>query len=94
MGWRLGKRSGTPRPEPVEQDLLDQLEKARQEWRVARAYFDSVTDSDLVLEAVHRLEATQRKYMHLWKIAREQGLRVDAERMARFLTNAQSGFSS
>lgn len=94
MGMRLGKRPVASRPEPSDQDLIDQLEAARQEWRVARAYFDSVTDSDLVLEAVHRLEATQRKYMHLWKAAREQGLRVDRERMARFLTNQQSGFSS
>lgn len=94
MGMRLGKRLRSPRPEPARQDLIDQLEAARQEWRTARAYFDSVVDSDLVLEAVHRLEATQRKYMHLWKVAREQGLRVDRERMARFLADQQSGFSS
>ncbi|WP_144440643.1 DUF2508 family protein [Limnochorda pilosa] len=74
--------------------LVEQLEAARQEWRQARAYFDAVSDPDLVVEAVHRLEASQRKYMYLWKLARAEGVRVDRQRMARFLFGTESGFSS
>jgi len=93
-GWPVHLRWGKRGSDGAHQDLIDQLEAARQEWRAARAYFDSVSDSDLVLEAVHRLEASQRKYIHLWKTARAQGLRVDRERMARFLLDQQSGISS
>lgn len=74
--------------------LIDHLEEARREWQRARAYFDSVHDTDLVVEAVHRLEACQRKYMYLWKLARAQGARVDREQMARLLVGRESGISS
>lgn len=74
--------------------MIDQLEAARREWQRARAYFDAVHDTDLVVEAIHRLEACQRKYMYLWKLARAQGTRVDREQMARLLIGWESGISS
>ena len=43
MHLRWGKRGS----DGAHQDLIDQLEAARQEWRAARAYFDSVSDSPL-----------------------------------------------
>lgn len=58
-------------------DLLDNIDKARQDWFVAKKYFDYVTDPDLIDMAIYNIEATEKRYMYLLKMARSKGLRLD-----------------
>jgi hypothetical protein len=58
-------------------ELKDLVERARLDWLEARAYFDNVTDPDLVDYAIFCIEAAEKKYMYLLKLAREQGLRLN-----------------
>lgn len=57
-------------------DLQDAVEQARVDWLQARAFFDNVTEPDLVDYAIYYIEAAERKYMYLLKQARAQGLRL------------------
>lgn len=61
--------------------FLEAVEAARREWLSARAYFDNVTDADLVDHAIFTIEAAEKKYMYLLKQAREFGSRFDEERL-------------
>lgn len=49
------------------------VEQARNEWLCARAYFDNVTDPDLIDHAIYSIEAAERKYMFLLRRAGELG---------------------
>lgn len=57
--------------------LLESVEQARREWENARAYFNFVTDPDLIDMAIYAIEAAEKKYMYLLKAARTQGIRLD-----------------
>ncbi|NLJ68278.1 MAG: YaaL family protein [Firmicutes bacterium] len=62
---------------PSDDDLGALIEQARQEWIVAKAYFDNVEDPDLVDYAVYSVEAAERKYMYLMKKAKDSLERFD-----------------
>ena len=47
------------------------VEKARREWLAAKSYFNAVTEVGLVDYAIHLVEAAERKYMYLLRLARE-----------------------
>lgn len=57
--------------------LSEAVEGARQDWLRARAYFDNVTDPDLIDHAIYCIEAAERKYMYLLKQAKVTGFRLD-----------------
>jgi len=50
--------------------------KAHAEWQAAQAYFENVTDPDLVDHAIFAIEAAERKYMYLLRHAEEFGYRL------------------
>lgn len=54
------------------------VEHARQEWLTARAFFETVSDPDLVDQAIYLLEAAERKYMYLLRKARQELTAVGA----------------
>ncbi|MDS1030493.1 DUF2508 family protein [Bacillota bacterium LX-D] len=54
--------------------LLKALEKAQKECAMARNFFDQVLDQDLVDFAIYEMEAAERRYMHLLKLAKKEGL--------------------
>lgn len=62
---------------PKVPEFLASVETARREWLVARAYFDSVTDPDLIDHAIFSIEAAEKKYMYLLKRAKDMELGVD-----------------
>lgn len=47
------------------------VRQARMEWNTARAVFDSVSDPDLIDHAIYAVEAAERRYMYLVKLAKE-----------------------
>lgn len=55
--------------------MIQAIEKARQDWMIAKSYFNNATDPDLVDHAIYSIEAAEKKYMYLLKQARQQGLR-------------------
>ncbi|MGI6128979.1 MAG: YaaL family protein [bacterium] len=62
-----------PSSKPVQTDLVDQVEQARREWQLARRFFESVTDPDLIDYAIYNLQATEQRYTYLLKQARLEG---------------------
>lgn len=59
-----------------QQELLDLVERARQDWMAAKVYFENVSDPDLVDHAIHTMDATQKRYMYLLRKAREGNVAV------------------
>lgn len=65
----------TSNQEPSSDDeLLDAIRTARQEWYAAQSYFENVSDQELVDYSIYKLEAAKRKYMYLLNLARKEGL--------------------
>ncbi|SDF63896.1 DUF2508 family protein [Sporolituus thermophilus] len=62
-----------PEPKPLP-PLPDVVEQARQEWLSAQNYYNNVSDSDLVDHAVYLMQAAEKKYMYLLKLARKEGI--------------------
>lgn len=60
-------------PDP---DLTVAVEEARVEWSAARRYFEIVSEPDLIDQAIYSLQAAERKYMYLLKLAKLQGAPV------------------
>lgn len=56
--------------------LADAVEDARQQWVAAKAFFDDVTDPQLIDYAVFSIGAAEKRYMFLLEEARRQGVRV------------------
>lgn len=62
QGWGLNEELAA---------LAEAIKEAREEWLAAQRFFAEVTEPDLVDQAIYRLEAAERKYMYLWKVARK-----------------------
>ncbi len=56
--------------------LEDAVEEARAEWVSARRYFECVSEPDLVDQAIYSMEAAERKYMYLLRLAKAEGAQV------------------
>lgn len=55
--------------------MIDNIRIAHEEWKNAEAYFQNVTDDDLVDYAIYRVQAAKTRYVYLMKLAREMGIR-------------------
>lgn len=56
----------------ADSSLQDDVDSARRDWESARSYFETVTDPDLIDHAIYAMEAAERKYMYLLRLAREK----------------------
>ena len=54
--------------------LVESIEQARGEWLSSRAYFEAVSDPDLVDHAIYMMEAAEKRYIYLLKKAREANI--------------------
>ncbi len=57
-------------------DLSRQVDEARREWLSAKAYFETVSDPELVDHAIHLVVATEKKYVYLLRQAKKTYSRV------------------
>jgi len=57
--------------------ILDSIRLAHEEWKNAEKYFENVTDPDLIDHAIYRIEAARTRYTYLLKLAREMGIHGD-----------------
>jgi hypothetical protein len=67
-GW-LGRWTQTDvrRMQEEERALRRQMEAAKREMEAAEAYFQNVTDPELVDHAIYTMEAAKRKYLYLYR---------------------------
>jgi len=65
-----------PPDEDEDDEMVDLVEVARQEWLAAQLFFNSVADPDLVDHAIYRIDAAEKKYLYLLRKARESGYRI------------------
>ncbi len=54
-----------------EEKILDMIKAAHDEWKNAEAFFQDVTDPDLIDHAIYRIQAAKTRYSYLIKLARE-----------------------
>jgi hypothetical protein len=64
-----------------EQQLIQEIEKAKEEWVLAQSRLDCVTDPELIDHAIFLIEAAEKKYMYLLRKARKQGIVKDIPAM-------------
>lgn len=62
---RTGSRLNKADPTRFEEH--DLIEQAHREWQAARALFEQVSDPELIDQAIHRLTATEKRYVYLLK---------------------------
>jgi len=60
-----------------EEKLLEQLNRALEEWHDAELYFQSVTEPELIDYAIYKMEASKTKYFYLLKQARKMGIKAE-----------------
>jgi len=65
--WTKKKNQHTER----DQVLHKSLKQARDQWHLAREYFEFVKDPELVDLAINNLEAAERRFNYLLKQIRE-----------------------
>lgn len=63
--------SALRKPEDPREQLLEAVAAAHREWQAAEAYFQGVTEPELVDHAILVLEAARRKYTYLVRQARQ-----------------------
>lgn len=64
-----------PTARDEKEELALNIQKAHDEWIAAKAYFESVTDPNLIDYAVLAVDAAEKKYAYLMNKAREFGLK-------------------
>ncbi|EGO62539.1 hypothetical protein ALO_17781 [Acetonema longum DSM 6540] len=68
-------RETPPVPRPRGDDELPHiLEQARQEWLQAQAMYNYVSDNDLIDHVVYQMQAAEKRYIYLLKLARQRGI--------------------
>ena len=60
------------RKKQTEEKYWRLIEEAKQDWQEARAYFNTVTEPELVDHAIYALGAAEKRYVYLLKKAREE----------------------
>ena len=69
-----GKLSAGNEPGYTEKELslVYQVDRAHREWELARAFFEEADDTDLIDYAIYAIEAAERKYIYLLKLAQKE----------------------
>lgn len=52
--------------------LTSLVERAHKEWVQAKCFFDEVNDPELIDHAIYAMEAAERKYIYLLKLAQKE----------------------
>lgn len=54
--------------------LVEAIGRAKQDWEAAKMLFREVTEPELVDFAIFQMEAAERRFIHLLRRAREEGV--------------------
>lgn len=66
--------------------LLNAIDKAREDLKIAREYFNAVNDPRLVDYAIYTEEAAKAKYTYLLNEAKKNGLKVYGDNLLQDLS--------
>lgn len=67
---------GLTEPPELVPPIDEAVAEARDEWLNARRYFECVSEPDLVDQAIYSMEAAERKYMYLLRLAKVEGVQL------------------
>ncbi|MDI3256730.1 MAG: YaaL family protein [Kyrpidia sp.] len=77
---RCKLRAGREIPGQQEKaDLLREIERTRDEWMRALHLLDNVVEPELIDHAIYTIQAAQRKYEYLMRVARSQQVQARSE---------------
>lgn len=54
--------------------ITDLVYRAHKEWEQAKSFFNEVNDPELIDHAIYAMEAAERKYIYLLKLAKKEQL--------------------
>ncbi|AFK85643.1 MULTISPECIES: DUF2508 family protein [Thermoanaerobacterium] len=57
--------------------LINEVKNTMRQLKDAEMYFQSVTDPDLIDQAIYNIESLRKKYTYLLKKAKENGVNFD-----------------
>ncbi len=57
-----------------QQELLDRVRQAHKDWQTALNNFNYCSDPDMIDYAIYNIDATEKKYIGLIKIARKENV--------------------
>lgn len=55
----------------IEEDIYGLIQKAHNEWKMAKNIFNNASEPDLIDFAIYNMEAAEKKYVYLMKKAKE-----------------------
>lgn len=75
------RAAGLPGGRQVPEPLVRLVEKARREWLAAQDEFNFVTDPQLIDHAIFSIQAAERRYVYLLRLAAQacEGIARDEE---------------
>ena len=57
-----------------DEELLESLNKAKEEWMEKEKFFNTVTEPDLIDYAIYDMEASKKKYTYFLKKVKEKDI--------------------
>lgn len=69
-------RKSSEEPESDCITLYESIEKAKQAWMDAKNLYNEATEDDNIDALIHRINACEREYIHLLKLARRESICV------------------
>ena len=76
LNLKLGRKEAGVEAKDCEITLYESIETARQAWQDAKIMFDHETEKDKIDALIHKIDAYEREYIHLLKLARREGISV------------------
>lgn len=71
--WKLQAKPA----QSAEAHLMKMLDDARRDWIMAKTYFNTVTEKDLIDHAIFTMDAAEQRYTYLLKKAKAERLRAE-----------------
>ncbi|KAB3530316.1 DUF2508 family protein [Alkaliphilus pronyensis] len=60
-----------------DQEFVEIIHKAHEEWKSAEAFFHNVSEPELIDHAIYKVEAAKCRYFYLIKKAKEEGIKMN-----------------
>ena len=76
---KAGRAVNVPGKDMEREKIYREVEEARREWLQSRAYFNLVTEPELVDHAIYAVEAAEKKYIYLLKRVKEKYPELDGK---------------
>lgn len=81
MPKRFGRKKARDAAETVEGTLceseaalFESIEEVRKSWQDAKSMFEFATEKDSIDALIHKIDAYEREYIYLLKLARKENL--------------------